>query len=88
VSLPQQEDLEQKLMSTEKEVIQLNEFFKQRINQLSEEKKKLEEKVGIFHKVILDQQHPFNIECLSFTLCEVPYQIIHLYGSDLHCSNS
>ncbi|XP_020032525.2 centrosomal protein of 85 kDa-like isoform X3 [Castor canadensis] len=45
VSLPQQEDLEQKLMSTEKEVIQLNEFFKQRINQLSEEKKKLEEKL-------------------------------------------
>ncbi|VTJ76007.1 Hypothetical predicted protein [Marmota monax] len=42
---PQQEELEQKLASTEKEVSQLNEFLKQRINQFSEEKKKLEEKL-------------------------------------------
>ncbi|KAM5263759.1 centrosomal protein of 85 kDa-like [Ctenodactylus gundi] len=45
VSHPQQEDLEQKLACTEKEVSQLNEFLKQRINQFSEEKKKLEEKL-------------------------------------------
>ncbi|XP_047414077.1 centrosomal protein of 85 kDa-like isoform X2 [Sciurus carolinensis] len=45
VSHPQQEELEQKLASTEKEVLQLNEFLKQRINQFSEEKKKLEEKL-------------------------------------------
>ncbi|KAH0517679.1 Centrosomal protein of 85 kDa-like [Microtus ochrogaster] len=42
---PQQEELEQKLASTEKEVSQLNEFLKQKINQFSEEKKKLEEKL-------------------------------------------
>nr|XP_010963784.1 PREDICTED: centrosomal protein of 85 kDa-like [Camelus bactrianus] len=47
----QQDELEQKLASTEKEVLQLNQFLKQRISQFSEEKKKLEEKVGIFHKV-------------------------------------
>lgn len=45
LSHPQQEELEQKLASTEKEVSQLNEFLKQRINQFSEEKKKLEEKL-------------------------------------------
>uniref|UniRef100_A0A8D2B6F2 Centrosomal protein 85 like n=1 Tax=Sciurus vulgaris TaxID=55149 RepID=A0A8D2B6F2_SCIVU len=45
MSHPQQEELEQKLASTEKEVLQLNEFLKQRINQFSEEKKKLEEKL-------------------------------------------
>ncbi|XP_051031471.1 centrosomal protein of 85 kDa-like isoform X1 [Phodopus roborovskii] len=45
LSHPQQEELEQKLASTEKEVLQLNEFLKQRINQFSEEKKKLEEKL-------------------------------------------
>ncbi|KAJ8779786.1 hypothetical protein J1605_012273, partial [Eschrichtius robustus] len=47
----QQEELEQKLASTEKEVLQLNQFLKQRISQFSEEKKKLEEKVGIFNKL-------------------------------------
>ena len=47
----QHEELEQKLASTEKEVLQLNQFLKQRISQFSEEKKKLEEKVGIFNKV-------------------------------------
>ncbi|KAG8510932.1 Centrosomal protein of 85 kDa-like, partial [Galemys pyrenaicus] len=41
----QQEELEQKLVSTEKEVLQLNQILKQRINQFSEEKKKLEEKL-------------------------------------------
>ncbi|XP_036984803.2 centrosomal protein of 85 kDa-like isoform X2 [Artibeus jamaicensis] len=41
----QQEELEQKLASTEKEVLQLNQFLKQRISQFSEEKKKLEEKL-------------------------------------------
>ncbi|XP_006879061.1 PREDICTED: centrosomal protein of 85 kDa-like [Elephantulus edwardii] len=41
----QQEELEQKLASAEKEVLQLNEFLKQRITQSSEEKKKLEEKL-------------------------------------------
>ncbi|XP_012505999.1 PREDICTED: centrosomal protein of 85 kDa-like [Propithecus coquereli] len=45
VSHSQQEELEQKLASTEKEVLQLNEFLKQRISQFSEEKKKLEEKL-------------------------------------------
>ncbi|KAL1770035.1 centrosomal protein of 85 kDa-like isoform X1 [Sigmodon hispidus] len=45
LSHPQQEELEQKLASSEKEVLQLNEFLKQRINQFSEEKKKLEEKL-------------------------------------------
>ncbi|KAM4866151.1 centrosomal protein of 85 kDa-like isoform 2-T2 [Thomomys bottae] len=45
VSQPQQVELEQKLASTEKEVFQLNEFLKQKINQCSEEKKKLEEKL-------------------------------------------
>ncbi|XP_053078303.1 centrosomal protein of 85 kDa-like isoform X1 [Acinonyx jubatus] len=44
VSHSQQEELEQKLASTEKEVLQLNQFLKQRISQFSEEKKKLEEK--------------------------------------------
>jgi hypothetical protein len=47
LSHPHQEELEQKLASTEKEVLQLNEFLKQRISQFSEEKKKLEEKVSI-----------------------------------------
>ncbi|XP_053448033.1 centrosomal protein of 85 kDa-like isoform X2 [Nycticebus coucang] len=41
----QQEELEQKLASTEKEVLQLNEFLKQKISQFTEEKKKLEEKL-------------------------------------------
>ncbi|XP_072821892.1 centrosomal protein of 85 kDa-like isoform X2 [Vicugna pacos] len=41
----QQDELEQKLASTEKEVLQLNQFLKQRISQFSEEKKKLEEKL-------------------------------------------
>nr|XP_017535505.2 centrosomal protein of 85 kDa-like isoform X1 [Manis javanica] len=45
VSHSQQEDLEQKLASTEKEVLQLNQFLKQRLSQFSEEKKKLEEKL-------------------------------------------
>ncbi|XP_021549228.1 centrosomal protein of 85 kDa-like isoform X1 [Neomonachus schauinslandi] len=45
MSHSQQEELEQKLASTEKEVLQLNQFLKQRINQFSEEKKKLEEKL-------------------------------------------
>ncbi|XP_054991875.1 centrosomal protein of 85 kDa-like isoform X2 [Sorex araneus] len=45
VSNCQQEELEQKLASTEKEVLQLNQFLKQRISQFSEEKKKLEEKL-------------------------------------------
>ncbi|XP_058163313.1 centrosomal protein of 85 kDa-like isoform X2 [Dasypus novemcinctus] len=40
-----QQELEQKLASAEKEVLQLNEFLKQRISQSSEEKKKLEEKL-------------------------------------------
>lgn len=57
----QQEELEQKLASTEKEVLQLNQFLKQRISQFTEEKKKLEEKVGIFNEVKLGQQHSFNI---------------------------
>lgn len=50
VSSGQQEELEQKLVSTEKEVVQLNQFLKQRISQFSEEKKKLEEKVDILIK--------------------------------------
>ncbi|XP_035880514.1 centrosomal protein of 85 kDa-like isoform X2 [Phyllostomus discolor] len=41
----QQEELEQKLASTEKEVLQLNQFLKQKISQFSEEKKKLDEKL-------------------------------------------
>ncbi|XP_040821478.1 centrosomal protein of 85 kDa-like isoform X1 [Ochotona curzoniae] len=45
VSHSQQDELEQKLASTEKEILQLNEFLKQRMNQFSEEKKKLEEKL-------------------------------------------
>ncbi|XP_055981046.1 centrosomal protein of 85 kDa-like isoform X2 [Sorex fumeus] len=45
VSNCQQEELEQKLASTEKEVLQLNQFIKQKISQFSEEKKKLEEKL-------------------------------------------
>ncbi|XP_069344493.1 centrosomal protein of 85 kDa-like [Eulemur rufifrons] len=45
VSHSQQEELEQKLASTEKEVLQLNGFLRQRIGQFSEEKKKLEEKL-------------------------------------------
>ncbi|XP_036269441.1 centrosomal protein of 85 kDa-like isoform X1 [Pipistrellus kuhlii] len=45
VSNTQQEELEQKLASTEKEVLQLNQFLKQRLSQFSEEKKKLEEKL-------------------------------------------
>lgn len=50
MSSGQQEELEQKLVSTEKEVVQLNQFLKQRISQFSEEKKKLEEKVDILIK--------------------------------------
>ncbi|KAM6181811.1 centrosomal protein of 85 kDa-like [Erethizon dorsatum] len=42
---PQPEGLEQKLVSTEKEVSQLNDFLTQRISQFGEEKKKLEEKL-------------------------------------------
>lgn len=45
LSHAQQDELEQKLASTEKEVLQLNEFIKQKINQFSEERKKLEEKL-------------------------------------------
>ncbi|XP_007952384.1 centrosomal protein of 85 kDa-like [Orycteropus afer afer] len=45
VSNSQQEELEQKLVSAEKEVLQLNEFLKQRITQSTEDKKKLEEKL-------------------------------------------
>ncbi|XP_004702087.2 centrosomal protein of 85 kDa-like [Echinops telfairi] len=45
VSNSQQEELEQKLASAEKEVLQLNEFLKQRLTQSTEEKKKLEEKL-------------------------------------------
>ncbi|XP_076773021.1 centrosomal protein of 85 kDa-like isoform X2 [Arvicanthis niloticus] len=45
LSHPHQEELERKLASTEREVLQLNEFLKQRISQFSEEKKKLEEKL-------------------------------------------
>ncbi|XP_037698081.1 centrosomal protein of 85 kDa-like isoform X2 [Choloepus didactylus] len=45
MSHSQQEELEQKLASAEKEVLQLNEFLRQRISQSSEEKKKLEEKL-------------------------------------------
>uniref|UniRef100_A0A8D0TBV6 Centrosomal protein of 85 kDa-like n=1 Tax=Sus scrofa TaxID=9823 RepID=A0A8D0TBV6_PIG len=56
----QQEELEQKLASTEKEVLQLNQFLKQRISQFSDEKKKLEEKVGIFNKVELGLWHSFS----------------------------
>uniref|UniRef100_A0A8B9WYB1 Centrosomal protein 85 like n=1 Tax=Bos mutus grunniens TaxID=30521 RepID=A0A8B9WYB1_BOSMU len=56
----QHEELEQKLASTEKEVLQLNQFLKQRISQFSEEKKKLEEKVGIFNKV-KGPGHSFSI---------------------------
>lgn len=55
MSNSQQEELEQKLASTEKEVLQLNQFLKQRISQFSEEKKKLEEKVSIFNEVKLGQ---------------------------------
>lgn len=57
----QQEELEQKLASTEKEVLQLNQFLKQRLSQFSDEKKKLEEKVGIFDKVKLGQQLSFSV---------------------------
>ena len=65
MSHPQQEELEQKLASTEKEVSQLNEFLKQRINQFSEEKKKLEEKVSIVCKIVVDQQlSSTNNDCL------------------------
>lgn len=65
MSHPQQEELEQKLASTEKEVSQLNEFLKQRINQFSEEKKKLEEKVSILCKIVVDQQlSSTNNDCL------------------------
>ncbi|XP_035152472.1 centrosomal protein of 85 kDa-like isoform X2 [Callithrix jacchus] len=45
VSHSQQGEFEQKLTSTEKEVLQLNEFLKQRLSLFSEEKKKLEEKL-------------------------------------------
>ncbi|ELW48800.1 hypothetical protein TREES_T100021805, partial [Tupaia chinensis] len=45
VSHSQQEELEQKLASTEKEVLQLNECLRQKLSQFSEEKKKLEEKL-------------------------------------------
>lgn len=51
MSHSQQDELEQKLASTEKEILQLNEFLKQRVSQFNEEKKKLEEKVGIFIKL-------------------------------------
>lgn len=61
MSNSQQEELEQKLASTEKEVLQLNQFLKQRISQFSEEKKKLEEKVSIFNEVKLGQQPFFNM---------------------------
>ncbi|XP_076408594.1 centrosomal protein of 85 kDa-like isoform X7 [Peromyscus maniculatus bairdii] len=47
LSHPHQEELEQKLASTEKEVSQLNEFLKQKLHQFSEEKKKLEEKLQV-----------------------------------------
>lgn len=57
----QQEELEQKLASTEKEVLQLNQFLKQRLSQFSDEKKKLEEKVGIVDKVKWGQQLSFSI---------------------------
>uniref|UniRef100_A0A8C6HUB3 Centrosomal protein 85-like n=1 Tax=Mus spicilegus TaxID=10103 RepID=A0A8C6HUB3_MUSSI len=50
LSHPHQEELEQKLASTEKEVLQLNEFLKQRISQFSEEKKKLEEKLQVLEE--------------------------------------
>ncbi|XP_059556149.1 centrosomal protein of 85 kDa-like isoform X4 [Myotis daubentonii] len=50
VSSSQQEELEQKLASTEKEVLQLNQFLKQRISQFSEEKKKLEEKLQVLEE--------------------------------------
>ncbi|KAF6113150.1 centrosomal protein 85 like [Phyllostomus discolor] len=68
----QQEELEQKLASTEKEVLQLNQFLKQKISQFSEEKKKLDEKVGIFEK--LDQQHVFNIRLF---VCYLLYARYH-----------
>ncbi|XP_055118464.2 centrosomal protein of 85 kDa-like isoform X2 [Symphalangus syndactylus] len=45
VSHSQQGEFEQKLASTEKEVLQLNEFLKQRLSLFIEEKKKLEEKL-------------------------------------------
>lgn len=70
MSSSQQEELEQKLASTEKEVLQLNQFLKQRISQFSEEKKKLEEKVGIFNKIKLDQQRIFNMQLfVCYLLC-------------------
>ncbi|XP_045429307.1 centrosomal protein of 85 kDa-like isoform X4 [Pipistrellus kuhlii] len=50
VSNTQQEELEQKLASTEKEVLQLNQFLKQRLSQFSEEKKKLEEKLQVLEE--------------------------------------
>lgn len=73
MSHSQQEELEQKLASTEKEVLQLNEFLKQRISQFSEEKKKLEEKVGIFNKVVLGQQYFFSI----LFVCHLPCTRCH-----------
>lgn len=69
MSHPQQEELEQKLASTEKEVSQLNEFLKQRINQFSEEKKKLEEKVSILCKIVVDQQlFSTNNDCFNLPI--------------------
>lgn len=63
LSHPQQEELEQKLASTEKEVLQLNEFLKQRINQFSEEKKKLEEKLKTRDRYISSLKKKCQKEC-------------------------
>ena len=80
MSSSQQEELEQKLASTEKEVLQLNQFLKQRISQFSEEKKKLEEKVGIFNKIKLDQQRIFNMQLfVCYLLCARYHSRLEIY---------
>ncbi|XP_007521082.2 centrosomal protein of 85 kDa-like isoform X2 [Erinaceus europaeus] len=79
-----QQDLEQKLASTEKEVLQLNQFLKERINLFSEEKKKLEEKLKTRDRYInslkkkcqkeseLNKEKQRRIETLEKYLADLP----------------
>ncbi|XP_006839952.1 PREDICTED: centrosomal protein of 85 kDa-like [Chrysochloris asiatica] len=63
VSNSQQEELEQKLASAEKEILQLNEFLKQKITQSTDEKKKLEEKLKTRDRYISSLKKKCQKEC-------------------------
>lgn len=60
------EELERKIAAAENKELQLNEFLKQISNKSSEEKKKMEEKVSVFHvpNLLLTwlQEHVFCLQ--------------------------